>query len=265
VNAARAAQVVPALLRAGLLEATASRGPLVVGLLASTPPLIMLAVFSAVARDGPIGRFGEHQVAAYFLSTFIVRQLTGSWASWKINREVRDGTLAARLLRPVHPLLTYGAEGAATILLRALLVLPVVVVLLAGREPLTHDPVLWIAWVASVVGAWLITLCANLTIGALAFFIERSTKVIDIWLAGYLAFSGFLVPIELFPERLRAVLQWLPFRYQIGLCVELMTGAHGRNEAFSLLARQWAFVALGLALATWVWQRGVVRFAAYGG
>jgi ABC-2 type transport system permease protein len=57
----------------------------------------------------------------------------------------------------------------------------------------------------------------------------------------------------------------LPFRYQLGLSVELMTGAHDRAAAVELVARQgaWAGVA-GLVLA-WVWRRGVARFAAFGG
>ena len=265
MNSPRALQVLPALLRVGFLEATASRGPLVVSLLGSTTPFVMLAVFSAVAREAPIGRFRARDLTSYFLATFIIRQLTSSWASWKINRDVRDGTLAARLLRPVHPILGYAAEGAAALPLRALLTLPIAIVLLAGAEPLTRDPVLWLAWAASVAGAWLITLYANLTIGALAFFLERSTKVIDVWLACYLAFSGYLVPVELFPDRLRAALEFLPFRYQIGLCVELMTGAHDRAGAASLLAHQWIFVALGTLVTATVWRLGVARFAADGG
>ena len=78
-------RALPALLRAGALEAVAYRAETLVWALTSTMPLIMLALFDAVARDGPLGRYGAPQFTAYFLATFVVRQLTSSWVSWQIN------------------------------------------------------------------------------------------------------------------------------------------------------------------------------------
>ncbi len=227
----------------------------------------MLALFGAVAAEAPLGRYGERELVIYFLATFIVRQLTSSWVSWQINAEIQDGTLATRLLRPVHPLLAYAADGLAALPLRAAVSVPVAILLLAtsGARAVTADPVVWLLFGASVAGAWLISLFVSCSVGALAFFLESSNKVMDLWLAAYFVFSGYLIPVDLFPPHLRAALDYLPFRYQIGLPVELMTGAHGRAEALSLVARQWVFVALGGALLLGLWRRGVARFAAYGG
>ena len=115
------------------------------------------------------------------------------------------------------------------------------------------------------VSAWLITLAANFAIGCLALFIESSNKVMDAWLALYFVLSGYIVPVELFSPRLRAVIDWLPFRYQLGLPVELMTGAHDHAQALEQRERQWAMVALMFGVVAFVWRRGVRRFAAYGG
>jgi ABC-2 type transport system permease protein len=240
---------------------------MVVWALTSTMPLIMLALFDAVARDGPLGRYGEPQLTAYFLATFVVRQLTSSWVSWQINMEVRDGTLAARLLRPVHPAVAYAAESMAPMPLRAVVAVPVAVVLLVlvGSRQLTTDPVVWGLWGVSVVGAWLISLFVSLAIGALAFFIEQATRVMDLWLTVYFVLSGYLIPVDLFPPAVRVVLDYLPFRYQIGLPVELMVGAHGRAEALSLVGRQWIFVLVTAWIVRLFWRRGLARFAAYGG
>ena len=256
-----------ALLRVGLLEALAYRGQMLLWVLTSTMPLIMLALFGAVAREGPLGRYGQAQLAAYFLATFIVRQLTSSWVSWQINMEVQDGTLSTRLLRPVHPLIAYAADGVAAMPLRLAVSIPVAGILLVfvGTGELSHDPAIWLLWGVSIVGAWLISLFVSCAIGALAFYMESSIKVMDVWLAAFLVFSGYLVPIDLFPARLRAVLDFLPFRYQIGLSVELMTGAHSRAEALSLVGRQWIFVVVAAVVMVSVWRRGIARFSAYGG
>jgi ABC-2 type transport system permease protein len=86
-----------------------------------------------------------------------------------------------------------------------------------------------------------------------------------VWLASFFVFSGYLVPVELFPPGLREVVDWLPFRYQLGLPVELMIGAHDHGAALGLLARQWAIAGVLLALVALAWRRGVKRFAAFGG
>jgi len=257
----------PTLLRVGAYDALAYRGEMLVWILATTMPLVMLALWSAVAREAPVGRYDEPKFVAYFLATFVVRQLTGAWVFYTMNFEIRSGTLSMRLLRPVHPLLAYTAESIASMPLRILVSIPIAVVSLAvvGTGAVTHDPVLWLVWAASIAGAWLISLFVNFVVGCTAFFAESSMKFMDAWLVFYFVLSGYLVPIDLFPPTLRAVLGWLPFRYQIGFSVELMTGALSRGEAFALLGRQAMWVVLGLLATSAMWRRGLRQFAAYGG
>jgi ABC-2 type transport system permease protein len=257
----------PTLLRVGFADAVAYRAEMFVWVLATTMPLVMLALWSSVAREAPIGRYGEAQFTAYFLATFIVRQLTGSWVFYDMNFAVRNGTLAMRLLRPVHPLWAYGAEALAAMPLRLVVSLPVAVIALAlaGSHGMTHDPVLWAMWAASVAGSWLITLLVNLIIGCASFFIESSLKLMDAWLVFFFILSGYIIPIDLFPPTLRELVEWLPFRFQIGVPVEIMTGAHDRAAALALLGGQWIWVAVGLATTAVMWRYGLRRFAAYGG
>jgi ABC-2 type transport system permease protein len=257
----------PTLMRVGVAEAVAYRAEMFVWVLATTMPLVMLALWTAVARGAPIGRYDEPRFVAYFLATFIVRQMTGSWAFYEMNYEVRDGTLAMRLLRPVHPLWAYAVENIAAMPMRAFVSLPVAAIALAvvGRDAITHDPAVWALWVVSVIGGWLVTLFANFAVGCLSFFIESSIKVMDLWLVFFFVLSGYLLPVDLFPPGLRAVVDWLPFRYQIGLPVELMTGAYGASDALWLLARQWMWVGISLAATVVLWRAGLRRFAAYGG
>ena len=260
-------RALPALLRVGFAEAVAYRAEFLVWVLSTTMPLIMLALWSAVARDAPVGRFGQREFVAYFLATFIVRQLTSSWVSWQINYEIRQGTLAMRLLRPVHPMIAFAAENVAAQPLRLVVAIPVAVLGLfaLGSSSLPPDPALWGIWCAAMLGGWLITYFASFAIGSLAFFLESSIKAMEVWLTLYFIFSGYMIPVELFPPVVRTVADWLPFRYQIGFPVEIMTGAHGRGEALLLLAGQWIWVGALFAAALAVWRRGLTRFAAYGG
>jgi ABC-2 type transport system permease protein len=260
-------RAMPALLRVGFAEAVAYRAEMLVWVLATTMPLVMLALWSAVARDAPVGRYGQPQFVAYFLATFIVRQLTGCWIFWEMNLEIRNGTLAMRLLRPVHPLWAYMVENVAAMPMRLVVSVPVAAIVLGvvGSRAVSHDPVLWAVWLVSILGAWGLTLLVNVLVGCASFFLESSLKLMDAWLVFYFVLSGYLIPVDLFPHRFRSAINWLPFRYQIGLPVEIMTGAHERAEAARLLVVQWAWVAVALAATSWAWRRGLRRFAAYGG
>lgn len=257
----------PTLARIGVMQAVAYRAELLVWILSTSMPLVMLALFSAVAAEGPLGRFSSADFTAYFLATFIVRQFTASWASWEINDEVRTGSLSMRLLRPVSPIISYAIENLSAMPLRLVIAAPVAFVMLAasGAERLPGDAAGWLMFGAGWIGAWLLTFTVHVIMGTLSFWMEQSMKLMDVWFAGYLVFSGYLVPIELFPPGLREVAAYSPFHAQIGLPVELLLGAHTQAEALGWLAVQWGWV-LGLGLlARGLWRRGLRRFGAVGG
>jgi len=266
-SVASTVRALPALFRIGFAQAVAYRAEFLVWVLSTTMPLIMLALWSAVARDAPVGRFGQREFVAYFLATFVVRQLTSSWVSWQMNYEIRHGVLAMRLLRPVHPMIAYAAENLAAQPLRLVVAVPVALIALSsvGAAMLPRDPLLWLVWGVALLGGWLITYLASFAIGSLAFFLESSIKAMDVWLTLFFVFSGYMIPVELFPPTVRSIASWLPFRYQIGFPVELLTSAHGRAQALTLLLAQWAWVAALGAAALLLWRRGVRTFEAYGG
>jgi ABC-2 type transport system permease protein len=117
----------------------------------------------------------------------------------------------------------------------------------------------------TVFGAWLITYLAMAAVGCLAFWLESATSLFDVWLGLFGIFSGYLVPLELYPRWVYELSYFLPFRYMLAFPVELITGGLTRSQAFAQLAAQWAFVAVLLAAAAGMWRLGTRRFAAFGG
>jgi ABC-2 type transport system permease protein len=263
----RTIRAAPTLLRVGLAEAVAYRAEFLVWLLSTNMPLVMLALWSAVARDGPVGRFGQAEFAAYYLAALVVRLMTGAWVVWEMNFEIRQGTLSFRMLRPVHPLVAYAAENVAAMPVRLVVSLPVALAalwLLGGRH-VTHDPLLLALFPVTVLGAWLITYLAMASVGCLAFWLESATSLFDVWLGLFGIFSGYLVPLELYPRWVNEAAYWMPFRYMLAFPVELVTGGLDRHRALLQLSAQWAFVLLLLGVAAGAWRLGTRRFAAHGG
>ena len=78
-------------------------------------------------------------------------------------------------------------------------------------------------------------------------------------------FSGYLIPLELFPRWLELTAKVLPFRFMLAFPVELVIGMTPRAEALRELALQWTYVAVLAVAARVTWRAGLRRFAAFGG
>lgn len=217
---------VPTMLRVGFAEAVAYRAEFLVWILTTNTPLVMLLVWSTVAAEEPLGRLGGEELGAYFLAVLIVRLLTGSWVVWDLVYEIRQGELAMRLLRPIHPFVSYAAENLAALPIRALVSLPVAgaALLWLGAEQLTSDPWGWAVVPVSIAGAWLITFFTMAAIGSLGLLWESSLSVYQLWLGLFFVLSGYTIPLELFPAWMAGAIHWLPFRFLLSFPVEVMLG-----------------------------------------
>ena len=254
------------LLRAGFAAAIAYRAEFIIWMFTTNMPLVMLALWAAVARSGPVAGYTARGFTAYYLTTLLVRLLTGCWVVWELTFEIRQGTLGMRLLRPIHPLLAYSAENLAAMPLRLLISLPIVGVLFfTARAELTSDWLSWLLVLPSLLGAFLIVFFVQALVGTLALYVESAGSLFSVWLSFSSVLSGYLIPLDLFPPGVRAAALALPFRFTLSYTVELVLGRLDHQAALGLFAVQWTYVA-GFALAVrLVWRAGLRRFGAFGG
>jgi len=256
----------PQLLRTGFAEAVAYRAEFLIWMFSTNMPLVMLALWAAVARSGPVGSYTQKGFAASYLAALLVRLLTGSWVVWEMTMEIRQGTLALRLLRPIHPLLAYSAENLAAVPMRGIVAIPLIVIFLWNvRDQLGGDPILWAILAPALLGSWLLTFLVMSIIGTLGLWFESASSLFEAWLGISAILSGYLIPLDLFPAAVREVALVLPFRFLLSFPVELVLGRVDRSHALILLAAQWGYVAAALLGTKALWRSGLRRFAAYGG
>ena len=262
-----AVRAYPALLRVGFAGAVAYRAEFLIWMFSTNMPLVMLAIWSAVEREGPIAGYSQNGFTAYYLCTLLVRLLTGSWVVWELTMEIRQGTLALRLLRPIHPLIAYSAENLAAVPLRGVIAIPLAALLLAfaGRDSLSHDPLCWLMLPPAMLGAWLLTFLVMSFVGSLSFYVESAMSLFEAWLGLSAVLSGYLIPLDLFPEAIGRVARVLPFRFLLSFPVELLLGRLTPLHALGLLAVQWTYVAFAFLAVLAIWRAGMRRFGAYGG
>jgi len=266
-EARRAARAYPTLLRVGLSEVVAYRAEFVVWILTTNMPFVMLAIWHAVASDGPVGRFGQKDFIAYYLGGWVIRLLTSTWLVWELSMEIRAGTLSARLLRPLHPLFAFSAQHLAALPMRLLIVTPVVAALvwLAGDRLAIRDPRILLIFLGAMVGAWLLIFFVMVLLGSLSFFLESAVGVFEVWLALFAVMSGYLVPLELLPAWVGRIARLSPFDSMLAFPLETLIGLRSLGTALRDLLTQWAYVAVLAAAGLSVWRRGVRRYVAFGG
>lgn len=267
MSATRTLRALPTLLRIGVAETVAYRAEFLVWILTTTLPLVMLGLWTSVAREAPFRGYSSAAFVAYYLSNLIVRNLTGSWVAWQISEEIRLGQMSMRLLRPLHPYVAFAASHLAAVPFRTVVVMPIAVVLLisSGASALTTEPLQLAVVVPSLVLAWVVTFNVMFMIGSVGFFVTKTMALLNLYFGLFSLLSGYLLPIPLLPRVIGQVAEWLPFRYMLSAPVELMT-MHLDGEAVAkIIAGQLAWAVATLVLALWVWARGVRKFEAVGG
>ncbi len=266
MNVRGTVRAMPALLRVGFAESVAYRAEFVIWMLTTTMPLVMLGLWTSVAAEAPFQSFTQADFVAYYLAMLIVRNLTSSWVVWQINEEIRQGTLSMRLLRPIHPFASYAATHLSAVPLRALIAVPIAIVLLisSARGVLVDTPGDAALLLLSLPGAWILTFFVLVMIGTCAFWVERSMGLFDVYLGVFSVLSGYLVPLALLPGWLQAIAAHAPFRYMLSVPVEILIGRLSGAEAAIQVAIQWGWAAGAVLGAHLLWRAGVRRYEAYG-
>lgn len=262
---ARYQRIYRALLRRETLIVMAYRAEIFIWVLSGVMPLVMLAAWLSLGAGGPVGSFAPRDFIAYYLAVIFVRQMTGVWIIWDMNNQIRQGEFSHLLLRPLNPVHHYLVAAMGSKWLRLLLLLPVLTVAaLATGVRYDVAPLTLLLFLIALVGAWFLSFWVQYVNGLLAFWITQATALFDLWFGLWSIFSGYLIPLELLPLSVQRASFWLPFRYQLGVPLEIILGRLSGGEALRDLAMQWAWIAAFYLLYRVLWWRGLKKYGAVG-
>lgn len=259
-------RALPELFRVGFADLVAYRAEMVIWILSATMPLIMLALWNSVVADGALEGFGPEEITRYFAATLVVRQLTSAWLLWHMNWMIRTGALSPKLLRPMNPLVWEGVAMLAAMPMRIVVLLPMLLALVVWRPELLA----WPGWAAmglfavSVSLAWLLGFLIQAVFGMLAFWFDQTDGLFGLWFSTWMLLSGYLAPRAMFPEAVRGVIDWLPFRATLGVPVELLSGELAPQDAGFDIGVQVLWCAIVGSIAWRLWGAGIRRYGAYG-
>lgn len=256
-----------AMLKAGWGIMLEYRASIVIWMLYGFLPLISLAVWLSISKDGqPIAGYTRSDFISYYLATVFVRQATAVWVVWELDRLIRQGELSPRLLRPINPIHQEISANLAEKLLR----IPLILLLLAPAALLIpgvrydFSPLSLGAALLALAVAWALVFLSNYALGLLAFWITQVTSLGDLWFGVRMLLSGAIAPIDLLPAGVAVISPYMPFRYMLSFPVEIVMG---RLETAEILLGM--VVSLGWLIFFWglvmfLWRRGLRRYGAVG-
>jgi ABC-2 type transport system permease protein len=230
-------------------------------------PVVFLAAWSAAAaaQGGSIGAFTIGDFAAYYVCVTLVTQITMSWDAYDFELEVRQGQLAPKLLRPLHPLhyavvsnIVYKATT-----LPALLPALVLIAVTFGAHFQTQP---WhvALFLPSVLLAAALRFICGWILAATAFWTTRIHAVMQLYDRATFLFAGQIAPLSVLPGPLAAVSYVLPFGYMLWAPAEILRGGPTFDQALLLLGGQVVWLILSWLLFLLIWRIGVRQFSAVG-
>jgi len=245
------------------------RAALVIWLISQVlDPLIYLIVWStvAVASGGSVAGYTTGDFAAYFIVLMIVNHLTFTWIMWEYEYRVREGTLSAALLRPVHPIHADIAENLSSKMVSTPGMLLAAMILALIFHPTFHfTPWAVAAFVPAVALAFLLRFFVEWTLALAAFWTTRVGALNQMYFVAILFLSGQVAPLALFPPTVQTAAALLPFRWMISFPVELLLGRLTPQQALTGFAAQLGWIAVSLLLLRLVWRLGVRVYSAVSG
>ena len=97
-----------------------------------------------------------------------------------------------------------------------------------------------------------------------AFWTTRIDAMNQAYIVTTLFFSGRLAPLDLFPQVVQRVADFLPFRWMLAFPVELLLGRVTPRELLMGLGAQLFWLFAGYLFMQLIYRAGIKRYAAFG-
>lgn len=233
--------------------------------------MVSFFLWKAIFTSSPgqiLNGFSLEEMYAYIMFSFLTALMTSVDISFDISREVKDGTIAINLIRPIsyEMRMLFQALGGVlynfiVIFVAAFAVVNVLLFNATGTVYLTQI----LLYAVSLLLGLLINFYFSYTFGLLSFKVTNMWGVSQIMGALSQLLSGALIPLVFFPETVQRIIQLLPFSSIIYTPVMIYLGKISGAEAISLIVLQVFWLAVMVLLSKLVWKAVVKSLTILGG
>jgi ABC-2 type transport system permease protein len=218
---------------------------------------VLLALFGEAQE---VAGYTQRDAVTYTGLTQAVIAYLGIFGWYDLMRAVHSGEVAADLLRPLNLFTLWLAHdlgrALAALLLRGLGIMLLYALVFDLSAPV--GPLAWLALLVAVALSWLVSFAFRFLVNLAAFWTPNALGIGRFFFYLGLFLSGFLMPLDLFPDWLQRAAAVTPFPYMLDTVVGIYLGVTGPSELLGALLLQLAWV-LGMMVAAQLLLRSAVR------
>jgi ABC-2 type transport system permease protein len=201
---------------------------------------------------------GLTQAVIVYLSIF---------GSYDLMRAVHQGEIAGDLLKPMSLFTFWLAQDLGRALvgffLRGLTIMIIYALLFDISYPTSL--LQWFAFAITLILSWLISFAYRFLVNLTAFWSPDARGIGRFAFIIVMFFSGFLMPLQFFPEWVQTLAYLTPFPHMLNTVVEVYLGAVTGTELIKALLAQGFWVVALVILCQIVLRRGTRRLVILGG
>lgn len=235
--------------------------------------LIMYYLWMSIFNSSPTGEingFTAKEMVLYVIISYITSSIVEAYIEGTISSEIRDGSIATYLIKPISYQKRILFESFGQVILKIVTVLlPLWIgfsiyrfVSIGETLPSIGNILLYLV---SLVLAFCVRFTFNFIFGLSAFFVTY------IW--GFMLckgiifrfFSGELIPMIFFPLALQNVLKFLPFSALNYTPVMIYMGKFTTNEIIFSIGVQVVWLIIFYVALRLLWKKAIKRLTVLGG
>jgi ABC-2 type transport system permease protein len=269
------------ILRISLEERLVYRGDFMLGTLMRFLPFVTqiflwTAVFGAVSTS-TIAGYTRDDIIAYYLLSNVARAFSSMpGLAGGISRSILDGSIKKYLIQPVDMIgFLFIGRVAHKLVYYVVAIVPYVLVFFLCRGFFTDGwPSLLVvaAFLWSLVMAFVMGYFMDALIGMIGFWFLEVNSLLFVYMLLNFFLSGHMFPINMLNGvpliggiTAGDVVLWLPFQYLAYFPAAVFLGKITGMALVRGLVLELAWVVLLILACRWLFQRGLRRYAAYGG
>ena len=214
--------------------------------------------------------FTMPQMVVYIFLMFLTSTLIGSGGTYDIGEEIRDGSIAMRMIKPISYNSTFlFQELGNKIMTVCILIVPLVVGVEIVRTLFTgaiqFDIFGFLLYILSCTLAYLVNFFFNICFGFIAFVIKYlwGANMMKNCVVGFL--SGVTIPLAFLPDVLENIFLLLPFASLNYTPVMIYMGMYSGLELIYYLGLQLFWVLAFWGLSKLLWRAATKRLCVQGG
>ncbi len=231
------------------------------------------AVFETISpagiADPEIRGYVYNDFVAYYLLTMVSRAFSSMpGLSRGIALQVRDGQIKKYIIQPID-LLSFLLLGRVAHKLAyytvALIPFALVFTLCRGYFPGWPDPVTLLAFLLSLVMAFLLGFYLEASLGLISFWWLEISSLLFVYMLFNFFLSGHMFPLDMLPEPWRTLIGWLPLQYLAYFPSAVFLGKIQGMDLVRGLLVQAGWVLFFVVGSRVLLSRGLHRYSGFGG